>query len=101
MTAETETAARADRDLRVVLLSNRDLPEILEEWDDLADGERASLSLEWDHLMGSYLVELEKCRRAGELSAAQEDSYRRLKEELKANLPVIERLGLYRPPVEL
>ena len=101
MATKTEIAGRADRDIEAVLFFNRDLPEILEEWDDLADGERASLSMEWDHLMGSYLAELEDYRRAGALSAAQEDSYRRLREELRDNLPVIERLNFYRPPVDL
>lgn len=101
MATKTEIAGRAERDLESVLLFNRDLPEILEEWDALSDGERASLSLEWDHLMGSYLTELEDYRRAGALSPEQEYSYRRLREELRDNLPVIERLNLYRPPVEL
>ena len=97
MAAKTEIAGRAERDLTAVLLFNRDLPEILAEWDELADGERASLSLEWDHLMGSYLTELEEYRRAGALSEEQEGSYRQLREELEENLPIIERLNFYRP----
>ena len=90
-------AARADGMLSAVRLTNRDLPEILEEWDDLADGERASLSLDWDHLMGSYLAELEEYRRAGVLSEEQERAYERLRGELEENFPVIERLNFYRP----
>ena len=97
----SDIAGRADRDLAAVLLFNRDLPEIIEEWDELADGERASLSLDWDHLMGSYLAELEEYRRAGVLSEEQERAYERLRGELEENFPIIERLGLYRPPVEL
>ena len=90
-------AARADGRLQAVSLTNRNLPEILEEWDDLADGERASLALDWDHMMGSYLPELVRYHRAGVLSEEQEEAYERLKQELEQNLPVIEKLNFYRP----
>ena len=97
MATKDEMAEPADRAIEAVSLTNRDLPEILEEWDDLADGERASLALDWDHMMADYLPEIVRYHRAGVLSEGQEEAYERLRAELEENLPIIEKLNFYRP----
>ena len=104
MVATTDVAdeKRVDRLIEGVLLEIRELPRVAEEWEGMDEDQRYAFSYDWDLVvMADYLRALEKRHRAGELSAAQEGAYRGLKEELRASLPVIERLGLYRPPVEL
>ena len=92
---------RIENALDAVFSMLGDLPEVAGEWDDLTDGERASWSLEWDHAMGTYLVVLDRHYCSGELTSAQQASYRKLLQELKEALPLIEKLKLYPPPVPL
>ena len=101
MAAQTELNERIDSQLRAVRLTAADLPEVAAEWDRLADGERASWSLEWDHLIADYLTDLDECERAGHMTAEQHIDYRDLLGVLEQMLPIIERLNLYRPPVSL
>ena len=100
--ADLADEGRVDRLIEGVLLEVRELPRVESEWEGMDERERSAVADDWDLVvMADYLRAIEKRHRAGELSASEEDSYRRLKGELKANLPVIERLGLYPPPVEL
>jgi hypothetical protein len=71
------------------------------EWAQLPDGERAHWSLDWDQLMGGDLRLLDPCYRAGAMTSEQQERYRAVLSELKAALPLIERLDLYRPTVPL
>ena len=99
---DTADEGRVDRLIEGVLLEVRELPEVESEWEGMDERERSAVADDWDLVvMADYLRAVEKRHRAGSLTAAQEGAYRRLKEELRANLPIIERLGLYRPPVEL
>ena len=104
MVATTDIAdeGRVDGLIEGVLLEVRELPRVAEEWEGMDERERSAVADDWDLVvMADYLRAVEKRHRRGLLSASEEDSYRRLKEELKASLPTIERLGLYPPPVEL
>ena len=104
MAAKTDIAdeKRVDRLIEGVLLEVRELPRVEAEWEGMDGDQRYAFSYDWDLVvMADLLLAVEKRHRAGSLTAAEEDAYRRLKEELKASLPTIERLGLYPPPVEL
>jgi hypothetical protein len=64
-------------------------------------GERASVSLDWDHMMADYLTEVDEYWRAGQLTDAQAARYADLRRKLREALPLIEKLNFYRPPVPL
>ena len=99
MPAKTVTDQRIEIGLEPLRLMLGDLPEVAEEWPHLGDGERASWTLDWDQLMGSYLTLLEEYYRAGGMTADQQRRYQELLRELQEALPLIERLNLYPPPV--
>jgi hypothetical protein len=101
MVARTNTHERIDIQLRAIEAALADLPEIVEEWEELPDGERASWSLDWDHLMGSYLIILDRYHTGAEMSEEQNRRYHALRDCLRAALPLIDRLNLYRPPISL
>jgi len=73
----------------------------LVEWETLAGWNRASISLDWDHLMADYLAELDEYAHHGQMSLDQQVRYQALLRALQAVLPIIERLNFYRPPVAL
>jgi hypothetical protein len=77
------------------------LPDFAQKWCHLAEGVRASLSLEWDHSMADYLTELDEFYRAGRMTPEQADRYRVLLGQLKESLPIIRQLNFYPPPVSL
>jgi hypothetical protein len=101
MVARTNVSQRIDIQLHAIESAVSDLPEIVDEWDELPDGERASLSLDWDHLMGSYLIMLDQFREDGEMTVKQTRRYHTLLQRLSDSSPLIERLNFYRPPVSL
>ena len=101
MATQAVIATRIERSLHALLAEAEDLPCTAEEWDQLADGERASVSLDWAHLMADYLTELDQYYRAGTMTPDQQVRYRAVLCKLKAVLPIIERLDFYRPPVSL
>ena len=101
MVARAGTHQRLEIALHALESGLGDLPELAEEWDQLADGERASCSLDWDHLMGTYLIIVNRHYRSGDMAPDQRCRYERLVGELKKALPLIERLKLYPPPVPL
>lgn len=101
MATTTEVTARVDRGLRSLLTEVADLPNLAAEWERLSDGERASIALDWDHLMATYLPELDRLYRSHEMNVEQQARYRTLLHTLHDALPIIERLALFRPPVAL
>ena len=101
MVTTTEIALRAERDLLALLTEIDDLSAVAEEWPATLDGERASIALDCDHLMATYLKELNGYWRAGQLSAEQEARYAVVRRKLREAMPLIERLDFYRPPVPL
>ena len=76
------------------------LPHLKEDGSGLLEKYWDDLSSEWDLDLNS-MVRLEKLFRDGELSVEQEDLYRRIKARFEDALPLIDELGLSRPPVPL
>ncbi len=101
MAQRTEVIQRVERDLDVIHSFVADLPALLEEWETLEEWDRTSTSLDWDHMMADYLVELEEYYNAGQLTNEQRDSYRELLCKLQEVIPIIEKLNWYQPPVSL
>ncbi len=101
MAQRTEVIERAERDLDVIHGFVDDLPDLMEEWETLEESDRTSTSLDWDHLMADYLVELEEYYNAGQLTDEQRSSYREILCKLQEVMPIIEKLKWYRPPVSL
>lgn len=101
MAATTAVAEHIDSGLRVLLADVDDLSNVAAEWDDWPDGERASFCLRWDHLMATYLTELDQRYRSGEMDDGQRAAYQALLRKLDRALPLVEQLNLYRPPMSL
>jgi hypothetical protein len=101
MATTTGIAERIEVGLRAVLAEVEDLPTVGEDWATLPDGNRASIALDWAHLMADYFPELEEAYRSDEMTLEQRSRYRTLRAKLRAASPMIERLRLYRPPVPL
>src|SRR3712207_6102860 len=101
MAAPTATNQSVEIGLKCLGLMLGDLPEVAQEWDELSDGERVSWSLDWDQIMASDLLLLDRQFRAGAMTTEQETRYRALLCDLTAMLPTIQRLQLYPPPVPL
>lgn len=96
-----EIARRADIDLDALRRFINDLPGLDEEWDSLDDYNQAVLMMEWSHLMGEYLTELDQYARAGQLTPGQAARLTGLKHDLRGLLPLITKLGWYQPPRSL
>jgi hypothetical protein len=77
-----------------------DLPDVARDWLALDDSERASWSLDWDHLIGTYLRLLTEYDRTEALTSDQRRRYCALIARLKEAAPLIDQLQLYPPPVE-
>ena len=101
MVASAQLAQRIEIALRSAFLMTADLAEVLTDWPNMEDWERASWSLEWDQFMASDLPLLDRHYCAGNMTADQQARYRKLLDHLREALPVIVRLDLYRPPVPL
>jgi hypothetical protein len=101
MVTTTGIAERIDVALRAVLAEVDDLSAVAEEWATLPDGTRASVALDWAHLMADYLPDLDRAFRSDEMTPEQRASYRTLLRKLKAALPIVERLRLFRPTASL
>ncbi len=101
MVARTGTRRRIDIGLHALEAALDDLLEIVDEWNDLPEGERVSWSLDWDHLMGSYLTLLDEYRQTKRMNDAQARRYYAVRARLRLAMQCIEQLNLYRPPVPL
>lgn len=101
MVATPAVTARIDRGLRSLLAEVEDLPSLAVEWEQLPESERASVALDWDHLLASYLNELDHAYRTGEMTADQQARYRALLGRLRDAKPLLERLDFFRPLVSL
>ena len=77
------------------------LPKLAEFWaQDPREADQSSFPYEWYDLMGQ-LETLDRAYRAGQMTPEQAERYRKLLRKLEEALPIIERLGLTRPPVSL
>ncbi|MDP9371403.1 MAG: hypothetical protein M3Q65_02880, partial [Chloroflexota bacterium] len=99
MAAPTAVTSRIERSLHALFAEVRELPSTAEEWSALTDGERAAITLDWDHLLADYLVELDRFYRAGEMTSEQQERYHDLLQQLKETKPLFARLGLLPIPV--
>jgi hypothetical protein len=101
MDTSTSADGRIEIGLEALRLMIADLPEVAAEWDELSDGERASWSLDWDQLMGSYLYLLDKYYRSQQLTPDQQVRYCTILRRLRESMALIDELQLFPPPVPL
>lgn len=101
MVAPSKTPTKVVLGLDVLSADIGDLADLDVEWETLADGERVSWSMNWDHVMGSYLPLIDEAYRAGRMAPEQAEAYRETLTRLKAALPILDRLNLMRPLVPL
>lgn len=101
MATTTEITSRIERSLSALLAEIDWLPNTAAEWDELPDGERASISMDWAHLIADYLTELDEFYHAGKMTEKQRERYHLLLHKLRDAQPIFERLNLYRPTVSL
>jgi hypothetical protein len=101
MAAPATVSARIDRSLSALSAELADLPTLAAEWDTLTDANRASVALDWDHLLADYLAELEDHYRADAMSPGQRETYRDLRRKLAAARPTLARLRFWPLPVPL
>lgn len=101
MAAPTATDRRVAIGLESLRLMLGDLPEVAEDWARMGEGERASWSLDWDQMMGTYHPLLERHYHAGTMTPDQQARYRDLLRRLAEARPLIERLGLQPPSTPL
>lgn len=101
MGTSATTDKRVDIALDTLRLMLGDLPAVAADWPRMSEVEQVSWSLDWDHLMGTYLSLLEQQYRAGALLAEQQARYRELRGTLDDVQPLIERLQLYPPAIIL
>lgn len=97
MVATPAVAARIERSLRSLLAEVEDLPALAVDWEQLPESERASIALDWDHLLASYLTELHHAYHAGEMAAEQRVRYQALLRKLRDAEPLMARLDFPRP----
>ena len=101
MAAPTIVVSHLERTLYALSAELRDLPEVAAEWETLSDGQRVTIALDWDHLMATYLPEVEHAYRAGDMTDEQRDQYQLLRQQLRDALPLFAQLDLFRPTVPL
>ena len=101
MATNTEISQHVDIELESLRLMLGDLADVADEWDQLPGAEQASWSLDWDQLMGGLKVILDPAYRSGTMSSGQHTRYVALLCSLREALPLMNRIGLYPPPVSL
>lgn len=85
--------ARINQSLDALLAELRDLPVLAAEWDTLSDAIRASVALDWDHLLIDLLGELLQFNQRSELSREQHDQLIEVQRLLDDARPLLGRLG--------
>ena len=98
MAATTELVLQAERNLAAIEGDLSDLPIWAAEWSAMSDGERASASLEWDHVIIDYLAELQAWQRVGLLTSEQGTRLGNIMQRLCESEPLLRRLRLHYPP---
>jgi len=85
----------------VMIMTTEELPHNAAKWNQMQKWEQDSWSMEWDQAMVTILGELERRSQAGEMTAEQCRRYVRLLKILKEQLPLLKRLELQKPIVDL
>ncbi len=101
MAAPNARISHLNRTLHALSAELRDLPSLADEWEGLSESEQASIALDWDHLMATYLPEVEHAYRAGALTDEQRHQYHRLRRQLRDAQPLFAQLNLFRSNVLL
>lgn len=101
MAAPSSKADDVDFFLDLVWRMIGDVPEIAEEWQELAGWERASWALDWDQVALGDVTRLDRHFRAGDMSSSQQADYLRLLGRFAQLAPVLMRLELAVPTVPL
>ncbi len=89
-----------DHKLWYIAAEIEDLPTIAEGWEQRTESSRLTFFLEWKELM-DRVVGLEEASRSRAMTKIQQARYRKLLQQLKGHLPIIERLRLSPPRVAL
>ena len=89
---------RAEVWLSAVEATAQDLPTLQEEWEQLDKHQRASISQDWDHVVGTYLGGVIEFHHAHQLTPSQEARFKLLLCCLDELRPVIVSLDLVEPP---
>lgn len=98
MATTTDEQRRNVMRLGLIELMLADLPEIAAGWQELSEGERVGWSIDWGNEMVG-LGHLAQFACDGGLTAEQQGRYQSILRALREALPVMERLGLRRPPL--
>lgn len=101
MVATGKAESKVAAGLRLLRADVGDLETLSAEWETLDEAEQVSWSLDWDHVMGTYLPLIDAAYRRGRMTPDQEEAYRETLSRLKAALPILECLDLSRPTVPL
>jgi hypothetical protein len=101
MVTTTEINSRIETGLHALIAEVDWLPNTAAEWDTLSDAAQVSIALDWDHLIGTYLAELDRFYHAGTMTTVQRERYDVLLQKLRDAQPLFERLNLYRPTISL
>lgn len=101
MVASSKAETKVATGLKILRADIGDLETLGHEWDSLDEAEQVAWSLDWDQVMGTYLPLLDEAYRAGRMTAKQAGAYHHALRNLKAAMPIIERLNLSRPSVSL
>jgi hypothetical protein len=72
MATTSTLTTRIDRELNALLAELRDLPNVAREWDTLSATTRASVALDWDHLLIDILRSVEHRAQRRELNDEQQ-----------------------------
>ena len=100
MATTTDVARRIDLGLWEITTEATFLSELATGWDQEHEATQVSWSLEWDELM-ARLEGLDQAYRAGLMTAEQQHRFRTLRQTLRTQLPILERLGFSPPTVPL
>ena len=84
---------RIDQELDALLAELRDLSTVVSEWADLPQPTRASIALDWDHLLLGVLRDVQHFEQRSALNEGQGECLREVYELLNDMRPNLERLG--------
>lgn len=101
MATAAELKRSIDLNLDIVDFEIEDVSDLAPIWDDEPDDIRAAEELAWNSTMSRVRLDLDPAYRSGQMTPEQVERYRWLLRCLEELLPIIERLGLTRPPVPL
>jgi hypothetical protein len=102
MAQEPTTTELIDQSMRYNHAMLDELIEVTEEWDEIADGELAGWTMDWEQFALMIIPEISDEYLSGLMTPEQEREYRRLIQRIEQHRDLIQRFGLTMPriPVE-